>query len=250
MKEDLGALVKRSEVNLENENISGFDGFYEETVYFFKELKEHNNRQWFDQNRDLYEEYVMNPARSFIVEMGARLKEISPDIIGDPRINKSIFRINRDVRFSKDKSPYKTHMGIVFWDGIMPRMESSVFYFHLESSNVLLGAGMYRFTKTQLEEYRNSVVHKRFGKQLSDIYTKVSGKGFEFGGKNYKKIPRGFDPEHKNAEFLLYDGMHVGKSFDIPEEFFSKDFIDYCFKPYKEMLPIQQWLSDLSRRVK
>jgi hypothetical protein len=142
----------------------------------------------------------------------------------------------------------------------------------------MLGAGMYKFTKTQLDEYRNSVVHPEYGKQLSDTYEKLSGKGYDFGGKNYKKVPRGFDPkhkdaelllydgidfggknykkvprgfdpEHKDAELLLYDGIHVGKSFDIPEEFYSKKFVDFCFKPFKEMLPVQKWLSDLSKRV-
>lgn len=234
----------------EIKEVGEFNGFYRETVFFFKELKEHNNKQWFDQNRDLYEDFVLGPAKSFIVEMGTRLREISSDIVGDPRTNKSLFRINRDVRFSKDKSPYKTHMGIIFWDGILPRMESSVFYFHLESSHMMLGTGMYKFTKPQLEEYRNSVIHPEYGKKLADIFRNISKKGYEFGGKNYKKTPRGFDPEHRNADFFLYDGIHVGKSFKIPAEFYSKEFLDFCFIPFREMLPVQQWLADLSRRAR
>ena len=231
-------------------NIYEFNGFYKETLFFFKELKEHNNRQWFDQNRDFYEEFVLGPARSFIMEMGERLGEISPEIIGDPRTNRSLFRINRDSRFSKDKSPYKTHMGIIFWDGIMPRMESSVFYFHLESSSILLGAGMYRFTKPQLYEYRDSVINPVYGKQLSEIYKNASDKGYEFGGKNYKKIPRGFDQEHEYSEFLLYDGIHAGKNYDIPAEFYSKEFIDFCYSHFKDLLPVQMWLSELTKRAK
>ena len=131
----------------------------------------------------------------------------------------------------------------------MPRMESSVFYFHLEPPRVLLGAGMYKFTRPQLEEYRNSIIHPKYGKQFRKAHKEVSGKKYEFGGKNYKKIPGGFDGEHENAEFLLYDGIHVGKEFDIPEEFYSERFIDFCFKHYKDLLPVQQWLSELAKRA-
>jgi hypothetical protein len=113
----------------------------------------------------------------------------------------------------------------------------------------MLGTGIYKFTKPQLEEYRNSVVHSRYGKELGKIYKELTGKGYDFGGKNYKKIPRGFDGDHENADLLLYNGVHVGKDFSIPNEFYSKDFIDFCFKSFKEMLSIQNWLSQLTKRV-
>jgi uncharacterized protein (TIGR02453 family) len=229
--------------------IKGFNGFTQETLYFFETLKENNNKPWFDQNREVYDEYVLGPAKSFVVAMGERLKELSPVINADPRTNKSLFRINRDTRFSKDKSPYKTHMGIIFWDGDLPRMESSVFYFHLEPGSIMLGTGIYKFTRPQLEEYRNSVVHPRYGKELKSIYKDLTGKGFEFGGKNYKKIPRGFDGGHENADLLLYDGMHVGKDYEIPKEFYSRELIDFCFEPFKEMYLIQKWLSELVKRT-
>jgi uncharacterized protein (TIGR02453 family) len=231
------------------DDIKEFNGFFKETLYFFETLKENNNKPWFDQNREIYDDYVIGPAKSFVVAMGARLKEIAPNTNADPRTNKSLFRINRDIRFSKDKSPYKTHMGLVFWDGDLPRMESSVFYFHLEPDRIMLGTGIYKFTRLQLEEYRNSVVHSRYGKELGKICKELTGKGYDFGGKNYKKIPRGFNGEHENAALLLYDGMHVGKDFAIPKEFYSRDFLDFCLKPFKEMLPIQKWLSELTKRV-
>ena len=231
------------------EKIDKFEGFFKETIDFFKELKTNNDKLWFDLHRGPYEDYVLGTAKSFIIAMGERLKELSPTINADPRTNKSLFRINRDTRFSKDKTPYKTHLGIIFWDGDLPRMESSVFYFHLKPPRILLGVGIYKFTKPQLEEYRNSVVHPRYGKQFREIYEEVSGKGYEFDGKNYKKNPRGFDAEHENADFLLYDGLHVGKDFNIPKEFYSEKLIDFCFKPFKEMLPVWQWLSELTKRT-
>lgn len=225
-----------------------FGGFFKETTDFFKELASNNNKEWFDQNQKPYEDYVLNPAKDFIVAMGERLVELSPTINADPRVNKSLFRINRDTRFSKDKTPYKTNLGIVFWDGDMQRMESSVFYFHLEAFSLMLGTGIYKFTIAQLEEYRKSILHPVYGEEFSDIIKNLSGKDYDLGGKYYKKIPGGYDNGYKNAEFLLYNGFYISKSFSIPEVFFSAGFVDFCFKYYCEMLPMQKWLSGIAKR--
>jgi uncharacterized protein (TIGR02453 family) len=229
--------------------INRFNGFFAETINFFKELKSNNNKKWFDQHQKLYEDYVLNPAKDFIIAMGGRLSKLSPNINADPRVNKSLFRINRDTRFSIDKSPYKTNLGIIFWDDNMPRMESSVFYFHLEAGNITLGTGIYKFTKHQLEMYRNLVLNPIYGEELFNIIKNLSEKGYYFGGNNYKKVPKGYDTGYKNTELLLYDGLYVSKSLDIPEVFFSSEFVDFCYKYYKKMLPVQKWLSDLINKI-
>jgi len=80
--------------------------------------------------------------------MGEKLRPLCPGINAIPKVNKSLFRINRDTRFAKDKSPYKTNLGILFWEGQGKRMESSGFYFHLEENLLMIGCGMYKFPKT------------------------------------------------------------------------------------------------------
>jgi len=227
----------------------GFKGFSKETLNFFKKLKKNNDKNWFGMHREEYDDYVLNPAKAFIIAMGEKLKELSPAVNADPRTNKSLFRINRDIRFSNDKTPYKTHMAVIFWDGPLSRMESSGFHFHLEMDSLNLGVGLYKFTRPQLEEYRNSVVHPEFGKQLVKAYDEVSKKGYKFGGKNYKRIPGDYDPGHENAQFLLYDGMYAGKKYSIPDEFYSEKLLDFCLEPYRDMLPAQRWLSELAQRV-
>ena len=89
-----------------------FNGFNRKTFKFFKDLEENNTREWFEEHRSIFEKNVMEPAQEFVMEMGERLKSISPKIVAIPKTDKSIFRIYRDVRFSKDKTPYKTHLGI------------------------------------------------------------------------------------------------------------------------------------------
>ena len=102
-----------------------FSGFPRQYFTFFNQLKKNNTRDWFEKHRSDYDEFVLHPAREFVTEMGKKLRQIAPGVNAIPKINQSLFKINRDVRFSKDKSPYKTYMGIWLWEGNRKRMESS-----------------------------------------------------------------------------------------------------------------------------
>jgi uncharacterized protein (TIGR02453 family) len=229
---------------------SKFTGFSKESIKFYADLKKNNKKSWFEKNKTIYESSVMAQTRMFVSEMGKQLKQIAPNIIADPRVNKSIFKIHRDVRFSKDKTPYKTHLAVWFWEGHLPRMECSGFYFHLEPPNLMLGVGIYMFPKHVLQEFRKSVIHSIYGPQLAKLSADFSKKRkYNFGGKHYKKVPSGFDPAHKNSEFLLYNGLYAGTETKIPKELYSKDILGYCKKTYKEMLPLHKWLLALTKRV-
>lgn len=229
---------------------TNFSGFPKECVAFLNELAENNNKPWFEKHKDNYENHVLAPAREFVVELGKRLRKLSPKVSADPRPNKSLFRIHRDTRFSKDKSPYKTHLGIMLWEGSAPRMECSCYYFHLEPPNMMLGVGIYEFSKHLLEAYRAAVVHQTHGKQLAQAVKKVAQSGdFTLGGRVYKKTPRGFDADHPNADFLLFNGLHTGVTSKIPKELYTAALVDYCFERYKKMDPLHKWLVALTERV-
>jgi uncharacterized protein (TIGR02453 family) len=224
--------------------MSGFTGFSKELLKFFKNLEKNNTKQWFEKHRNDYEEFVLDPARDFVVEMGNRLRKIAPGINAIPKINQSLFKINRDVRFSKDKSPYKTNMGIWFWEGRRKRMECPGFYFHFGDQQLLFGTGFYMFPKNLLTCYRDAVVDKKLGSELSKAVKKVSGKGYSVSGQHYKRIPQGYDDDHPNAEFLLYNGLHAMTEEKVPPAFYSEALVDYAFSHYKNMLPLHQWLKD------
>ena len=220
-----------------------FHGFTKETITFFLALKRNNNREWFEGHRDIYEAQVLERAKAFVRAMGPLLKTISPDIIAAPKINKSLFRINRDTRFSLDQSPYKTNLGIYFWEGNRSRMDSSGFYFHVEPPKLLLGVGYYMFSGHLLERYRRAVVHPKFGQDLAHIIKKIKKMGvYELGGKHYKRIPAGFDPSHPNAELLLHNGLHAGWEGDIPKEFFAAELVDFVFEKFRAAAPLHRWL--------
>ncbi len=227
-----------------------FDGFFKESVRFFENLKKDNDKDWFALHKGDFEDHVMAPARDFVYEMGKRLREMSPGIIADPRVDKSIFRVFRDTRFSADKSPYKTHLGIFFWEGWLPKMECPGFYFHLEPPDLMLGVGVYRFSPPLLAEYRDSVVDPKHGPDLAKALQRIRKRGgYEIGIKHYKKTPRGFDPDHKNADLLLHNGLTAAVSCKIPEELYSRDIIEYCFKAFQDMSSLHQWLLRMISRV-
>jgi uncharacterized protein (TIGR02453 family) len=175
--------------------------------------------------------------------MGARLKTIAPRVVAVPKVNKSIFRINRDTRFSLDPTPYKTNLGIYFWDGVRPRMESSGFYFHLEPPDLWLGVGMYMIPDPLLGRFRKALVDPKSGAEMAKIAAGISKMdNASLGGEHYKRVPAGFDPAHPNAALLKHKGLYASFEAKIPEEFFSARLVDYCFERYEPLVPLHRWL--------
>jgi uncharacterized protein (TIGR02453 family) len=223
-----------------------FSGFTKETVRFYTALRKNNNRAWFEANRATYDTHVMAPAKLFVTAMGERLKRIVPGIVAIPAVNKSIFRINRDTRFSLDPAPYKTNLGIYFWDGRRSRMESSGFYFGLEPPDLYLGGGMYMIPDNLLGRFRKDVVDKRRGAEITKIVAAIrERKGFSVEGEHYKRVPAGFDPGHVNAELLKNKGLYASFETKVPEEFYSEGLADYCFERFEPVVPLHRWLMKL-----
>jgi uncharacterized protein (TIGR02453 family) len=223
-----------------------FGGFTKETFEFLMELELNNNREWFEEHRSTFEEHVLEPAQEFVVEMGERLRTVSPKIVAIPKTDKSIFRLYRDTRFSEDKTPYKTHVGILFWDGPRKKLENSNYYVQLNKSSLFVGAGGYRFPPDLLRPYRDSVVHEKRGAELRRILKRITGNpAYKIGGQHYKRVPGGYSPDHPNVGLLLHNGLYAYCESPLPEEVYSPDFVGYCFKILKDMSPLYKWLSGL-----
>ena len=228
----------------------GFKGFPKDTVKFYGELALNNNKEWFAENKPRFDEQVMAPSRLFVRAMGDKLRAVAPAVNADPRVNKSLFRINRDTRFSHDKTPYKDHLGIWFWEGAGKRMESSGFYFQLSPAGVLLGAGLYCFPKAWLAAYREAVADPKKGAGLQKILRKLCSSGeYETMGLHYKRTPRGYPRDHPNEELLRHNGLAVRIELGLPPELGSPKLVDYCFRRYRAMLPVHKWLMDLNQNL-
>jgi len=229
-------------------NGQGFAGFPHDCVAFLEELKQHNDRAWFERNRERYQNSVLQPARAFVAALGLRLYEIAPAIQADATA--SIFRIQRDLRFSKDKSPYKTNLSLWLWEGSRPRLECSGFYCELEPPELLLAAGIYRFPRPLLAQYRASVVHALQGPELIRVVARVrSRRRYQFGGQHFKQTPRGYSSEHPNAKWLLHDGLFAAHRAAVPPELFGPELVEYCFARFRDMLPLHTWLRGMVQRA-
>ncbi|MGK9475744.1 DUF2461 domain-containing protein [Melioribacter sp. OK-6-Me] len=208
---------------------------------FLKKLKKNNNRNWFEEHRREYEEDFLKPAQAFVEIMSMHLIEIKPSFQAVPKIDKSIFRIHRDVRFSKDKKPYKTNLGILFWEGKGKKIESSGLYFHVDPESFFIAVGIYEFTKEQLKRYRDVVAVETNARQLNKILSSIKKKGYTIGGKSYKQVPRGYDKNYKFSELLLYGSIYAFYEEDV-NFLDGKDPVKLSINTLIDLLPLHNWL--------
>src|SRR5215831_13499583 len=199
-----------------------FTGFPKETVRFLSGIRDHNEKEWFEAHRDDYQRFFLAPAVAFAEALAPRLRKIEPAVSVEPRVNGSIMRINRDIRFSKDKSPYKDHLDLWFWTGDRKGWDCSGFFFRMQPDTLLLGAGMHRFQP----------------QALAAIAAKLRKAGYEVGSEMYKKLPAGVAADHPRAALLRHGGMHAGWEGKHPAELRRPAFIGFVAEQYAAVAPL------------
>lgn len=169
---------------------------------FLRDLADNNNREWFQANKDRYERDLREPALQFIRDFAPHLQKISPFFRADERKSGgSLFRIYRDVRFSKDKSPYKTHTGIHFRHVDAKDAHAPGFYLHLQPRQVFMGVGTWHPDGPALAMIRARIVADPDGWKKAVTDRKLT-RHYELAGESLKRPPRGFDPDHPLVEDL------------------------------------------------
>jgi len=191
-----------------------FGGFPKDFFAFFRELSENNNRGWFDENKQRFRETVQGPMSDFIAAMAPRLAKVTKHFTADPRPNGgSMFRIYRDVRFSKDKRPYKEHAACHFRHALGRDVHAPGFYMHFAPDEVFFGGGMWMPPPDALAKVRNAIASKsaNWKKMQSDKAFASRFGGVE--GEALSRPPRGFDAKHPLIEdikrksfFAMHDG--------------------------------------------
>lgn len=228
-----------------------FEGFSEETFRYLTELTLHNDKGWFEANRSRYESYYMQPALAFIEALGPRLQsELPGGVRFEARVNGSLFRINRDIRFSKDKTPYKNHIDMWFWQGQRKGWDSPGYYMRLLPDLMILGAGMHQFGKQGMEAFRRAVVDDGSGTRLESTIASIQKAGpYSIAGEARKTVPKGYDASQPRARFLLYEGLNANLETSIPPEAHRPEFVDYCLAHFRALSAVNQWLSDVMKDV-
>lgn len=163
---------------------------------FLRDLRANNDREWFEANRDRYERQMLEPAMEFIDAFAPRLRRISPAFVASTkRSGGSLFRIHRDVRFSKDKSPYKTHLGIQFRHGDAKDVHAPGFYLHVEPRTSFIGVGIWHPDSSTLAKIRGAIVDDP-AKWKRAAYATNFTKIFQLEGDSLVRPPSGYDKEH------------------------------------------------------
>ena len=227
-----------------------FNGFPKDCMHFLEDLEQNNDREWFNTHKTMYEKNVLAPARLYVAAMGERLQRVIPGIQAIPMVDKSIFRIHRDTRFSTDKQPFKTHVGIFLWEGEGKKLDASGFYLHIEKDKLLIGGGIHIFSPPLLVRYRECVDNAKRGGRLKTILDKGQQHfGADLDTDTYKRVPRGYPADHPRADLLKKKGVTLGETTAIPPELHTPDALDYIYARFEKIVPLHRWLVEMTRLV-
>lgn len=222
-----------------------FDGFPKKGLTFLRQLKRNNRRDWFENHKDDYEALVKLPMQSLIAALQPHFLSFAPEFEVNPK--RSIFRIYRDVRFSKDKRPYKTHVAAHFVLRGKPKgIEGSGYYLHIEPTEVFLGGGIYMPDGDQLKKIRKAIAANpdEFLDVINDPRLKRTFGKLE--GEQLRRVPRGYDPEHPMADWLRFKQFFVGSSFAV-SKCHSPKFVIEVAKAFETATPLIRYLNNALR---
>ena len=195
--------------------------FEPETLAFLEQLSRNNNREWFKENKSRYEEQVLDVALRFIQSMHDPLHDIAPHFVAQAtRMGGSLMRVYRDTRFSKNKLPYKTNIGIQFRHEQARDVHAPGYYVHVDPEQVFIGVGMWRPESDALRGIRERIAAKpaEWRRASRD---KAFLRHFELGGESLTRPPRGFDKDHELIEDIKRKSFMGVKNLDR----------DDCLKP-------------------
>jgi uncharacterized protein (TIGR02453 family) len=198
----------------------GFTGFPREATEFFRELARNNNRDWFQAHKDVYEQACRDPLKALVTEL---------DPLGTPHIS----RINRDMRFSRDGQPYKTHIAA----GVLGT------YINLSAEGLYIGTGMYRPEPAALQKFRSAIDADKSGRELAKIVSAIRRKGYTVGThESVNSAPRGFAADHPRIEFLRMKDIHAGKTIPPGPVLASRRAVAAVKQVVTDIRPLAEWI--------
>lgn len=203
-----------------------FQGIPAGAFGFYEELQDNNNREWWQEHKDSYQSLVKEPLSSLLAGL-------------EPRFGPAkLFRPNRDIRFSEDKSPYKTAQGAV-----ASVQEGVGYYLQLSAGGLLVGGGYHSHTLAQPARYRNSVDASGTGESLRQIVEAVAAAGFAVEGEKLKTVPRGYAREHPRAELLKHKSLSASVNLGRPDWLATPAAVQHIAGLWEDLRPLVDWVS-------
>ena len=203
-----------------------FSGFPSQALDFYVRLEQENTREFWQGNKATYDACVREPMAALLDELAGEFGE------------GSVFRPQRDIRFSRDKSPYKTYQG-----GFAALFPGTGYYVHLDSTGLLAGAGFHAHDPAQVDRFRAAVDEPHRGEQLAAVVAALVEDGFEVGGEAVRTKPRGFAADHPRIGLLRHKALTMGRSFGSPGWLASPEALTRVRDTWREVRPLNEWLA-------
>jgi uncharacterized protein (TIGR02453 family) len=220
-----------------------FEGFPEEAIPFMLELQATQDRGWFKANQDTFDRTWKEPFEALFSELVASLADTFPEITAQ---KPHIFRIYRDTRFSKDKSPYKTHLAasVPLRSGGTEERPAPGLYLAVGIDHSFVGGGQWHMTPEMIQRFRERLDDEKAGARAQKLVDDVVAKGFGIHSMDaLKRVPAPYPQDHPRAELLKRKGLGVGA--DIPEELIeSRELLDWCAERVRQSAPLLRWMDE------
>ena len=213
--------------------MSEFTGFPVAALDFYDDLEVDNTKSYWEKHKSTYDADVKAP-------MTALVSALAPEFALDGRSYK-VFRPYRDVRFAKDKTPYKTAQGAFVEVG-----PATGWYVEISARGVRTGGGCYDMSGPRLAAYRDAVADDKTGAQLTRITNKLTKAGWELGGEQLKTAPRGYDAGHRRIDLLRRKSLHAGRSYGFEKVIHTAALLDEVRADWQALRPLIEWLARTS----
>ncbi|MBO0840129.1 MAG: DUF2461 domain-containing protein [Sciscionella sp.] len=211
-----------------------FNGFGEHAVDFYDGLLADNSRAYWDDHKAIYTEQIAGPMRELLDEL---LPTFAADI---PGASAKVFRPYRDLRFAKDKTPYKTHCGGVIEAG----RGGGAYYVQLSADGLLVGGGCYHFEPDQLARYRAAVDNQHSGEALATLVKSLTRKGFQLRGEVLKTRPNGVSAEHPRLELLRHRSLYFSASWPPDDGLHDREALRRVRDAWRALRVFNSWAAD------
>lgn len=222
-----------------------FKGFSDETFAFLRDLKENNSKDWFEANRSRYEAIWKGEAQDLITAVSGPMLELTPPLKAVPRLNGSVRRINRDVRFSKDKSPYSPRLHLIFWTGDHPNRSPGM-HLVLHPDGIGYGAGAWGYEGPALKRMRTRIMDPKDRAGLLKAIDTASAAGSAFGEPDMKNLPKGYEDASGDWTHLLRRKGLVMRTLErvkSPDWIKTPEATDRIMDLTRAHLPFIRWLA-------
>jgi len=222
-----------------------FKGFSDATFAFLRDLQENNSKAWFDANRDRYEAIWKGEAQDLIAALSVPMSQLDPPLKAVPRLNGSLRRINRDVRFSKDKSPYSARLHLIFWTGEHPNRSPGM-HLVLHPDGIGYGAGAWGYEAPALKKLRTRILDPKDRKTLLEAVEKATAAGSSFSEPDLKNLPKGYEDAKGDWTHLLRRKAFVMRTIERvkrPDWITTPEATDRIMDLTRAHMPFIRWLS-------